>query len=230
MLNSEMIFEKIFFQFRVSVLKKNLTLVQQPNFCTLNYSDFNERDLVGLLCKDDEQAFKILYESYSNRLLGYLIKFTKSEDDAAEILQETFMRIWNNRKTLDPLKSFRSYLFRIASNLVYDYFRAKALKKKIHAVLTDQNPVTVEEEEIIFKKEDSRLINEAIRSLSPKRRKIFWLIKIEGHSYSEVSQLLNISSSTINDHVVKATKLIRDKLLLYHSIESAIILSIIFAG
>ena len=71
-------------------------------------------------------------------------------------------------------------------------------------------------EEALYTKERSRLLKEAIDALPPKRREIFQLVKIEERSYEEVSLLLHISTSTINDHVVKATKFIKKNLERHH--------------
>lgn len=177
----------------------------------------NEKDLVKFLTEGSEMAFEKLYRLYSERLLGYLLKLLKSEDIACEILQDAFIKVWHNRRNIDPEQSFRSYLFRIAENLVYDFFRKAARDKKLQAVLInnackDYSPV----EERLCLKENHQLLRSAIDTLPPKRRQVFQLIKIEERSYEEVSRLLQISVSTINDHIVKATKSIRENLERYH--------------
>lgn len=181
----------------------------------LNNSD--EKNLVMLLAKGDEAAFEKLYFLYSSRLSGYLFKLVKSEIYTKELLQEIFIKIWNKRESLDPEKSFRSYLFRIAENCVYDFFRKTANDKKLQAAFIkifkrEYNHV----EETLFNKENEQLLQNAIDSLPPKRRQIFQLIKIEERSYEEVSTMLNISNSTISDHVVKANKYVRERLKQWH--------------
>lgn len=177
----------------------------------------NEKDLVKLLIDGNEVAFKKLYSLYSNRLLAYLFKLLKSEDTACEVLQDVFIKVWHNRQHIDAEQSFRSYLFRIAENLVYDFFRKVARDKKLQEVLIrsackDYSPI----EEGLCMKEKSHLLQEAIDALPPKRREVFQLVKIEEYSYEEVSLMLHVSTSTINDHIVKATKFIREYLERYH--------------
>ena len=92
----------------------------------MSVSTSNEKDLLMLLSAGNEAAFEELYHLYSKRLLGYFIKLVKSETFAAELLQDAFVKIWNNRQNIDPDRSFRSYLFRIAENLAYDFFRKAA--------------------------------------------------------------------------------------------------------
>ena len=114
---------------------------------------------------------------------------------------------------LHPNLSFRSYLFRIAENKVVDFFRKAARDKKLQATLIQS---ACEEychvEEGFCAKENEQILHDVINLLPTRRRQIFQLIKIEGHSYDEVSQLLSISTSTINDHIVKATKFIGEQL------------------
>jgi len=177
----------------------------------------NEKDLVTLLIKGDEAAFEKLYRLYSERLLAYLIKLLKSEDIACEVLQDVFIKVWNNRQNIDAAQSFRSYLFRIAENGVYDFFRKAARDRKLRTALIqsackDYDPI----EEGVYMKERNQLLQEAIDALPPKRRQVFQLVKIEERSYEEVSHMLHVSISTVNDHIVKATKSIRENLERYH--------------
>lgn len=185
--------------------------------CPLCTNPQNEKDLVILLSRDDEDAFEALYYSYSTWLLAYLIKLVKSESLAADLLQEAFLTVWNKRQNIDPDQCFRAYLFRIAGNLAYDFFRNAARKKKLLASLI-QNHYNQSSyiEEVFSGKENNQFLMDAISSLPIRRREVFQLVRIEERPYQEVSQLLNISVSTINDHVVKATKSLRVKLKSYY--------------
>ena len=175
------------------------------------FSAPDERELLSLLKQGNEQAFEKIYNSYSPRLFGNIFRMVKSESTAEEILQDTFLKIWHNRASIDLDKSFRSYLFRIAENKVYDFFRKATRDKKIRAQLF---VIATEEyehiEEMIYQKENALLLRKAIESLSPQRQQVFRSIKLENKSYEEVSRLLGISVSTISDHIVKATKAIRE--------------------
>ena len=196
----------------------------------MHLSSENENELVTRLRDDNQEAFAQLYRLYSGRLLGYIIRLVKSDWYAAELLQDTFVKLWNNRKNIDPDGSFRSYLFRIAENNVYDFFRKAALDKKLQAeIIKAASEYYQHVEENLFTKENEEILRNAINLLPPKRREVFQLIKIEERSYDEVSLLLNISVSTINDHMVKATKSIRANMKQYHLAElSIVILFILF--
>lgn len=173
-------------------------------------NSYDEKELLVQLKQDSESAFEELYKLYSARLFGNLLKLVKSEIDAQEILQDVFIKIWDNRQQIDTDKSFRSYLFKIAENKVYDLFRKISRdKKREEALLSIATSEYVHIEETILNKESTALLNKAIESLPPQRQQIFRLCKLEGKSYKEVSETLGISVSTISDHIVKATKSIR---------------------
>ena len=167
----------------------------------------NEKELVLRLSQGNEQAFERIYNFYSARLYGHLLKLVKSDSVASEILQDVFIKIWEIHPDLDPEKSFRSYLFRIAENKVYDFFRKTASDKKLRQRLLRESTEEYSHiEENISVKENAAILHEAIDSLSPQRSHIFRLCKIDGKTYRQVSDILGISESTISDHIVKANR------------------------
>ncbi len=175
-----------------------------------------EKELIIALKLGSQTAFTALYHLYSGRLLGKLIRFTKSETEAVEILQNTFIKVWNHRESIDPERSFRSYLFRISENLVYDFYRKAARERNMRKSLSQLHSGNYEGlEEELFKKENEAAIQDIVNRLSPQRRHVFKLVKFEDKTYHEVAELLNISPATISDHIVKATKFIRKHLAMH---------------
>ncbi len=186
-------------------------------------SPHDERELLSLLKQGNEQAFEKIYKVYSSRLFGNIYKMVKSETTTQEIVQDVFIKIWNNRASIDLDKSFRSYLFKIAENKVYDFFRKVASDKRMRAqVLAAATEHYEHIEELLFKKENNLILQKAINSLSPQRQQVFRLCKLEGKSYEEVSRELGISASTISDHIVKANKAVRE--YLFDNIDMTILL------
>lgn len=177
------------------------------------YSSINilqEKELLLLLKKGDQQAFKSLYDFYSTKILKKLIKLIKDEEVAKELLQDIFLKIWEKRENLDPDKNFSAYLFRITENLVTDLFRRAAFEKKLMAHLVNiSTELYNHTEEVMNYKEGRAILQQAIDTLPPQRKKIFTLCKIEGKSYEEAGKLLGISSGTVNDHMVKAARAVK---------------------
>lgn len=170
----------------------------------------DEAILLTELKTGSSAAFKYFYEKYRLQLYRKLLKMVQLEVIAEELLQDLFIKIWDKRSLIDPEQSFKAYLYRIAENMVFDYFRKLAREAKLElAVQLNSTEFINPIEEGIFEKETQSKINEAIALLPPQQKLVFTLCKIEGKSYKEVSDLLGISTGTINAHITSATKSIK---------------------
>jgi len=175
--------------------------------------EFNEIEVLIELKAGSAQAFALIYNHYKYRITNNLLRLLKSEELAEEVLQDLFVKIWDTRAQLDPEKSFRAYLFRIAENMVIDYYRKAARDKKVRDKLMGAGSELYSHiEETIFSKESALVLQGVIDLLPPQRKQVFTLCKLEGRSYKEVSEILGISHSTINDHLLKANKFLRQHL------------------
>ena len=177
-------------------------------------SFYDEHELLSQLKAGDKLAFARLYELYSRPLYFNLLKLLKTEQAAEEILQNIFFIIWEKREAITINQSIKGYLFRIAENKVHDFFRKLKRNRKLYDYIQEVSCGEYEDVEIkILHSEETALLNKAIENLPPQRKRVFYLCKMEGKSYQEVSRLLGISASTINDHIVKATRAVRDFIL-----------------
>ncbi|WP_316751497.1 RNA polymerase sigma factor [Pedobacter gandavensis] len=171
---------------------------------------WNEQQLLIQLKSGEESAFGKLYAHYSEMIYGRLLRLLKDPDMADEIIQELFLKVWEKRTQVNPLQSFKSYLYTIAENLVYDHFRKVArdrkLQEKFRQITTELYTHT---EEDLLIKESMESINKAISTLPPQRQTAFVLCKMEGKSYEEAAEIMGISISTVSNHLVKANITIR---------------------
>ncbi|MGC4234062.1 MAG: sigma-70 family RNA polymerase sigma factor [Niabella sp.] len=182
-----------------------------------------EQELIEKLRDGCFSAFTCLYERYSGELYLALIRLLKSETEAEEILQDIFLGLWEKRETINIQYSVKAYLYRIAENKACDFFRKlkrdrtlyEHLKNTAAGLYLHHAPDTSEE---------YALLHEAINVLPPQRKKVFYLCKMEGRSYHEVSHLLGISTATINDHIVKATHAVREFILTRSEIRTTTLL------
>lgn len=174
----------------------------------------DEKVLLLQLKAGNERAFEQLYNLYSLRLYGFLLKLVKDDEIAQDLLQDVFIKIWQNRDAFDTGKNFRPYLFRIAENSVVDFFRKVACDKMLEKKLSlAYSEIYSHIEETIFSRENGVILNQAIEQLPPQCKLVFTLCKLEGKSYKEVSQMLGISVATISNHLQKASQVIRRKVL-----------------
>lgn len=174
-------------------------------------NSLNEQELLRKFCEGDETAFDFFYQTYSFRIYRKLLKMVKVDVVAQELLQDVFVKVWEKRHLVDSAQSFRSYLFRIAENSVFDFYRKLGRDDQLQHEVRVRTPNGYSHiEETISLEETENTINQAIDHLSKKQKQVFILCKLEGKSYEEVSRLMGISISTVNGHIVNATKFIKN--------------------
>lgn len=173
----------------------------------LNYTEWIIRLNAG-----DITAFEWLYNTYKHQLAGNLLKLAKSSHIAEDILHDVFVKVWENRTKIDPERSFEGYLYRIAANKVADFYRKISKDRNYQQYLVNIQETAYQHiDELLENKYRRELIDKALLELPPKCRTVFQLCKIEGRSYEEVSDLLQISPNTISNHLNRANK----KILLF---------------
>ena len=171
-------------------------------------SDINEA-LLHLVSKGDQDAFRILFDHYKERFHWVVMKMTGSEHVAEEITQETFIKIWNQRESLEHVHNADAYFFTVVYRLVYKYYKKLAIDEKIEqAALSAPDSASVTEEMVITR-ESQRIISEAIDKVPPQQQLIYKLSKIEGLSREEIASRLNISPNTVRNHLAEAMKSLR---------------------
>ncbi len=173
----------------------------------------SDTTLMLLLKQGNKEAFDILYNRYSGRIYGNILKLIKDKEIAQELLQDVFVKLWEKRESITIHSSFSAYLFVASKYRVYNFIRSLSAEQQVQAYLSfTQTDIYQHVEEDLIAKETEQAIQYIIELLPPKRRDVYKLSKIENKSYDEISQLLGISVSTINDHIVKANRFIKEYL------------------
>jgi RNA polymerase sigma-70 factor (ECF subfamily) len=178
-----------------------------------------EKVLIERLARSEQRAFNELFDLHHSLLYHYAYRFLRSGDLAEEVVHDAFMIVWEKRQTLDAEKSIKYYLLRICKNLVIDIYherlRETAVKQNFSLQVSDVDNST--EEDIRFN-EYQAFAHAAIEALPPQRQSVYRLCKLEGKSYEEAASQLGISKGTVRDHMLKASKLIRQLLATYPTI------------
>ncbi len=169
--------------------------------------------MVLRLREGDRASFKVLYQEYAPRLFAFSRRYFISDEDAEEIAQEVFLRIWEKRENIDENQSFSSYVIQAAKHRIFNGFRKKVNEQayldfvifgsKSSESFTEH---TVEYRELLEKAEN------AIKSMPPKRREIFRLSREQGLKNKEISEKLNISIKTVENQMGQALRYLRDQL------------------
>lgn len=184
----------------------------EPEFLEKYPSD--ERSLFCRIASGEEQAFRQIFERLRPRLLSYLTRITKSREDAEELTQEVFLKLWSNRECLADVEEPQQYIFAIARNKAIDYLRKAALDSRVRQNLWDsirQHRASTEDQ--VSANDSDRLIKEAILKLSSQKQVVFKLSRIEGLTHDQIASQLKISKNTVKNHIVASLKFIRHYLV-----------------
>lgn len=167
----------------------------------------NEKELLEAIANGNEIAFKTIYDAYFKKLSAYLYKLCKSNDATEEMVNDVFLKIWKNKSSLSHIESFEAYLFTMARNKAIDYLRKLAKDTNLITELTAQIQESHNEIEEKFDATAlQKLIEQSLTQLSDQKRKIFKMSKEEGYSYDEIAAEMQLSKSTIKNHLSETLK------------------------
>lgn len=163
-------------------------------------------DLILAIRDGDIDAFRQSYDIFYEKLYFYIVKCSGSAYLAEEIVQNTFVKIWERRQALSLNHSLSSQVFRTAKSLLLDQLRKQQREKLLQTVVEGRYSHVEDGERRIIAKETLTLVNEQIENLPPIRKKIFQLSRIEGLTYREIAEHLSISPKTVENHILLALK------------------------
>lgn len=173
----------------------------------------NIKLLVKGLIDGDKNAFDGLYNYYYPRLHTFIRGFLKTEDDIDDIIQDVFIKLWENRNKINNVETFNSWIFTVTKNAVITLFREKIKQNSFESrvreiVVKNGNYLdsTVEYNEIREK------VEVIINQMPEKRRLIFKLSREQGFSNREIAEQLEISIKTVEDHMMHAIRHLRKNL------------------
>jgi RNA polymerase sigma-70 factor (ECF subfamily) len=173
----------------------------------------NEKDIIIALKNDSANAFDDLFRMYGQRLFLFSRGFLKDPEDAKEIVQNVFVKIWENRANIDEFQSFKSYLFSIAYNSIITEFRKKHREQKLLENIKLSTPGYHQdlEDQLLYDSTKQEIEN-AIEALPERRKLIFKLSRFEGRSYQEIASELGISVNTVENQISEALKYLRNSI------------------
>ncbi len=173
--------------------------------------------VIELFKQDPETAFKRIVEEYQDRIFNLCVYMLRSREDAQDAAQDVFVNAYRSFKNFTPHASLYTWLYRIALNTCIDY------KRKSQRLLVEDEASIFEiasqgpsPEKVCESKEVRAVIKETLESLTPDFRAVIVLREIEGLSYEEISEVLQISIGTVKSRISRARdelrQLLRDKL------------------
>jgi RNA polymerase sigma-70 factor, ECF subfamily len=180
---------------------------------TLKYS---EEELVLMLQSQDQQAFSYLYDNYAAALNGIIYRMVENRELAEDILQEAFVKIWNNFASYDTGKGrLFTWMLNITRNLTIDTLRSKGYKKQAK-ISSDENSVSnFTDDGRIAERFDAMGIRKQLANLKPEQRNIIDLAYFNGYTQDEISKEMGIPLGTVKTRMRAAIIELR-KMLQYN--------------
>lgn len=169
-----------------------------------------EKDLVEACKKGERKAQEMLYRFFAGRMLGVCRGYTSNEDDAKDILQDGFIKVFDAIGRFDHTGSLEGWIRRIIVNTAIDRYRKNVNLVRVNVDgLAEVNDIV---DESVSDTIDHHLFLEMIRDLPDGCRLIFNLFVIEGYKHKEIAQMLNISEGTSKSQVYEAKQILQKKI------------------
>lgn len=191
----------------------------------MNATPVSDHELVTRAQLGSEKAYRELLDRYQRPVFSIIFRMIRDREQAEDLAQETFVRVFNHIGRYDPRYKFSSWIFKIATNLTIDWIRRKELKtvsidgsrnavtsdemeaSAITIVSDDENP-----EELLEAKELGEEIEQAIGKLRPEYRAAILLRHVEGREYQEIAEIMALPLGTVKTYIHRGRNELRDTL------------------
>lgn len=170
-------------------------------------------ELVERLQKGDIEAFDHIYEKYSGKLYSFGLKYLRSTDEAEELVQSVFLKLWENYRNLKKELSFKSFLFTIAYNDICKLFRKRNYNQAfINNSQYENSQASSQSEDDLDYKSLMEQVQKIIDKLPARQKTIFIKSRQEGKSSKEIAEEVGLTSGTVDNYISESLKFIRCRL------------------
>ncbi|WMX16173.1 MULTISPECIES: RNA polymerase sigma-70 factor [unclassified Aureispira] len=162
---------------------------------------------------NSQREFQEIYHRHFNGLANYAYSVLKDKDAAKDVVQDVFLDLWNKRETLSIKTSLEAYLIRAVKFKSIDFIRKDKTKQQYVANMTPSGVPQTESDDGDERNEDrKKQLSYAIAQLPAKCRQVFLLSRVNGYTYKEIAEEMDISAKTVENQISRALKLLRQKL------------------
>jgi len=174
----------------------------------------DDRQLVETIRGGDPDAFEVLVRRKTSKVYSLCYRIIGNSEDAKDISQLVFIKLWENLEKYDPQYAFDTWLYRMVTNVAIDFMRNKqsrenAVNSNLRLVKTSTD---ADQGTIVQRKEVESVFNSVAQVLSPKQKTIFVMNQMEDLSSSEIAKVLGCRESTVRNHLFNARKLMQQQL------------------
>ena len=176
--------------------------------------EIQDEQMASLLSKRDEAAFEQVFKTHYKNLHAYAFTILKDEDDAEEMVQQVFSKLWERSEHLSFSGPVAAYLYRAVHNESLNFLKHQKVKvgHQLHVAYSMKNKSQHEQGKMMGKELENKF-REALNELPEQCRTVFQLSRFEDMKYREIADKLEISVKTVENHMGKALKLLRTKLV-----------------
>ena len=176
--------------------------------------EFPDEQIALLLIKRNEAAFEQVFKTHYKGLHAYAFSMLKDEDDAEEMVQQVFFKLWERSETLSFSGSIAAYLYRAVHNESLNFLKHQKVKAghQLHVAYSMKNKSEQAHGKVTGKELENKF-REALNEWPEQCRTVFQLSRFEDLKYREIANKLDISIKTVENHMGKALKLLRTKLV-----------------
>jgi|WetSurMetagenome_2_1015567.scaffolds.fasta_scaffold29819_2 RNA polymerase sigma-70 factor, ECF subfamily len=169
----------------------------------------NESELIKGLARGDQKSFKAIYMHYYPHIRYFIFGMLKTDEDANDLSQEVFIKVWRHREQMTQVKSFGSYLFVLTRNLIYDYFSEKRiLNSELNERLEIEDKFNTPYENLLVCSLKEK-VDDLIDLMPAQRKQIYCMSREKGLSNAEIADRLKITKKTVENHLNIALSEIR---------------------
>ena len=178
----------------------------------------SDKQIFEAIKRDDNVAYEMVFREYYRPMTAYAFRFLGNLSDSESIVQDVFLRLWQNRNEIMIASSLQNYLFRSVKNHCINYIEHDKIKSGYQAMVIRNEEDRSEYSEFFLEFGLPNKIEAAIAALPEKRQEIFRLAREEGLKYREIAERLDISIKTVETQMTLALKQLRQSLKEYRNL------------
>ncbi|MFI5244089.1 MAG: RNA polymerase sigma-70 factor [Gemmatimonadales bacterium] len=177
-----------------------------------------EREWLDRIRAGDEGAFEAMYRAHVTALCAFADSYVNSRDDAEEIVQDLFSRLWEQRLTIEMERGMRPYLYSAVRNRALNALRNRRIERSVHERLLQEDAVRASvdapspAEGLLAARDFAEALDRAVAEMPSRCREVFALLRYRHLTYAETAVVLAISPKTVEIHMSRALALLRERL------------------
>lgn len=169
------------------------------------------RELVFRAKHGSLQAFEKLLFAYEKSVYGFMFRFVQRREDAEDLTQETFLKVYTSLRSYDASRSFGPWLFTIATHTAYDWLRKQQRRKELFIIDDEDHPLETIDEHQTYTSIEARIdVDAALAKLKPIHRLVLLLYYQQQFTYEQIAETLTLPIGTVKTHLYRARTALRD--------------------